>query len=393
MVGSAEVAKNVEPVADWDSLAKGPEMVAEEPVKDAEYYRKNPKKVSELASRLIDLRGGLDAPEGRMDVKLGILVDEAGFPTDWLELTKYLRENPSEIDRAYAECERLDGAEATVAESDSEEEPTATVEEKSKVAESKEVEDEEKDVWGSGSLVIPGFEKMSGEEAIDMLAVCQDGVVDHPTGISFSDKLASALKRCSPAARTMIEYNRSKRYIDRMKKANEERKKRLKEISPVLPWSKHAKEADTLRTLIASDEKHIELEESELGLIMATMPDNITEDDKRVIEKVRVIDEIDYQKLLERNVRDLARDIKRISGVIKKQEKWIADVNAGLIKEAPAVLASRKADVESDRKKVAELQKQIDAYLKDHPDFILDVDEAKKAAAKKIKARMAEAKA
>ena len=105
---NAEVAQDVKSTSDWDSLTKGPE-VSEEPTKDAEYYRNNPKEIPNLASRLLELRGGLDAPVGTWDENLKTNVDEAGLPTTCVALIKYIKANPDAIDRVVTECERLEG--------------------------------------------------------------------------------------------------------------------------------------------------------------------------------------------------------------------------------------------------------------------------------------------
>ena len=93
----------------WESLMNGPEEAAETPVEDAEYYKNHREKLGDLASRYIQLRGGLaHSKGGTWNAELRTKVDEDGLPVRWSDLTKYLRKNPDAVDTVFNALEFAD---------------------------------------------------------------------------------------------------------------------------------------------------------------------------------------------------------------------------------------------------------------------------------------------
>ena len=78
--------------------------------KDADYYREHPEEVADFAAGLIDLRGGADkVSEGATwDNEQHTHVDANGVPRDWAHLTKFLKENPDQLDRFVDEYKNLE---------------------------------------------------------------------------------------------------------------------------------------------------------------------------------------------------------------------------------------------------------------------------------------------
>ncbi len=89
--------------SEWDKLKKGPEESSESEgditAKDVEYFKENPKELSDLVAELIQLRGGDKAiKEGATwDKDMRAYVGDDGLPRDWAHLTGYLKNNPDAI--------------------------------------------------------------------------------------------------------------------------------------------------------------------------------------------------------------------------------------------------------------------------------------------------------
>lgn len=92
----------------WDELGRGPEDAAEQAAErseseitnnDVEYFKSNPKELSDLVAELVQLRGGSDAiKEGATwDKDKRAYVDANGVPRDWSHLVGYLKQNPDAI--------------------------------------------------------------------------------------------------------------------------------------------------------------------------------------------------------------------------------------------------------------------------------------------------------
>ena len=97
--------------AQWTEQDWPPFKAEEESgVKDADYYREHPEEVADFAAGLIDLRGGAEkVSEGATwDAEQHTHVDANGVPRDWAHLTKFLKENPDQIDRFVEEYKNLE---------------------------------------------------------------------------------------------------------------------------------------------------------------------------------------------------------------------------------------------------------------------------------------------
>ena len=392
---NAEVAQDVKSTSDWDSLTKGPE-VSEEPTKDAEYYRNNPKEIPNLASRLLELRGGLDAPVGTWDENLKTNVDEAGLPTTWVALIKYIKANPDAIDRVVTECERLEGGAGendagSIENGAAETEAVGddSVEGAMDVAESAETEDEESDGWSTDDLSIPDFKEMAPEEKIDMLSIYADGVVNNKKSISLSNNIAEALKECSPALRTEVEYRRLNERIADLNNSIKENRKRVKALGLVLPGTKKAKELASLKTVISSCEKELKLDESTLVIMERVRVGKLSDDDQRLFDKVKALDDKSYGLLMDANARSYSRDIRYFEKSIREQERWMKDPDTGEEKKDDGTFARRKSEIAKWQVEIEKTKKKIAAYQAEHPNFILDEHEAAAAAKKKILAERA----
>ena len=387
---NAEVAQDAKSTSDWDSLTKGPE-VSGEPTKDAEYYRNNPKEIPNLASRLLELRGGLDAPVGTWDENLKTNVDEAGFPTTWIALIKYIKANPDAIDRVVTECEQLENGAVEKNDELTESETSETevtgddgTEEVMDTTGSAEVEDEESDGWGTDNLVIPGFNEMSSEEKIDMLSIYADGAVNYQKSSSLTNSLAEVLKKCSPALRTEVEYRRQKERIADLDNSIKENRRRVKALGLVLPGTKKAKELASLKTVISSCEKELQLGNSTLTIMERMRADKLSDDDQRLFDKVKAFDDKSYGLLMDVSARSHLRDIRYFEKSIREQERWMTDPDTGEEKKHDGTFAKRKNEIAKWQVEIEKTKKKIAAYQAEHPNFILDEHKAAAAAKNKI---------
>ena len=69
-------------------------------IKDAEYYRSNPKEISQFVAKLIELRGGeASIKENAVwDKEQRAYVDSNGIPRDWAHLTHYLKDHTDQLE-------------------------------------------------------------------------------------------------------------------------------------------------------------------------------------------------------------------------------------------------------------------------------------------------------
>ena len=94
-------------ISGWEGIEKGPiesEVTEEQDEssiskEDVEYFKNNPKELSDLVADLVKLRGGADAiKEGATwNKEMRAYVGEDGLPRDWAHLTGYLKRNPDAI--------------------------------------------------------------------------------------------------------------------------------------------------------------------------------------------------------------------------------------------------------------------------------------------------------
>ncbi len=100
--------------AQWTDQEWPPFKEAEETedgvVKDGDYYRDHPDEIKDLASKLIELRGGEEGIQrgATWDAQQHAHVDVKGVPRDWAHLTAYMKENPDQIDHFVEEQQNLE---------------------------------------------------------------------------------------------------------------------------------------------------------------------------------------------------------------------------------------------------------------------------------------------
>jgi hypothetical protein len=399
---NAENARDAKAETEWDDLAKGPEEEAAEPAKDAEYYRNHLNEVSELAAKYIQTHGGVGAVKNATwNEGLRMKVDYNGLPVHWSELSRYLRKNPDEIDRVFDACEFADKvSEASV----EEDEPTVgedDVETKDELAEEvepaeSENEPEEEPVeeesveedgdWTADALDIDGFDGMDSSKKLDKIDENVGGILSFQRLSSAWDKMAKALEGCSESVKAKVKLLRARETFERDQKFLKERQDRLKAISPIMPWSKNADEAKTLKDVIESSKRSLSYQESQLSL-METMASggDMSEEDSKLVDKFRALDAKMDRLNADLHIREHTRDIKMRERWIADQKKFMDDDIANGGKDE-ASYAKRRDQIATWEGEIAGYKKRIEDYQKANPDFVLNPSAAKPAGAEQKKA-------
>lgn len=398
-----ESSPNIKQETGWDDLANGPAEIVDEPVKDAEYYRNNRNEISNLASEMVKLRGGVEAAIH------GPKVDENGIPTRWGDMCQYLRKHPDAIDLIVAERDRLTNGELEEPEEETEaEESVAEAAPKSNeealdeaLAEDgdEEAEDEtelplpdnivemskaekteesgDKDV-----MEIPGFATMTVDQKVAAIDSRVDTIQNFHKQSSAWDKLKDALSKASAGVQAKVNYLRAEQTLNRDKASLKEKQDELRSISPVMPWSKNAERAKTLKTVIESTKRSISYNESQLALKKTMMPDKLSDTEESLVSKFRALDAKMDRVNEDLHIREHKRDIKMRENWIRDQKKFMEDDMANGGKDA-ASFAKRHEQIAKWEEEIAGYKKRIEDYQKAHPDFVLNPDEKKPAAEEK----------
>ena len=394
---NAENARDVKAETGWDDLAKGPEEETAEPVKDAEYYRNHLNEVSELAAKYIQTHGGVGAVKNATwNEGLRMKVDYNGLPVHWSELSRYLRKNPDEIDRVFDACEFADKVseasaeeDGSVAEEDDAEAEDALVEETEPIEPEDEPEEEsaeEDGDWTADALDIDGFDGMDSNKKLDKIEENVGGILSFQRLSSAWDKMAKALEGCSESVKAKVKLLRARETFERDQKFLEERQNRLKAISPIMPWSKNADEAKTLKDVIDSSKRSLSYQESQLSLMEMMAPEGgMSEEDSKLVDKFRALDAKMDRINADLHIREHTRDIKMRERWIADQKKFMDDDIANGGKDE-ASYAKRRDQIAAWEGEIAGYKKRIEDYQKANPDFVLNPSAAKPAGAEQKKA-------
>ena len=156
-----------------------------------------------------------------------------------------------------------------------------------------------------------------------------------------------------------------------------------------MPGTKKAKELASLKTVISSCEKELKLDESTLVIMERVRVGKLSDDDQRLFDKVKALDDKSYGLLMDANARSYSRDIRYFEKSIREQERWMKDPDTGEEKKDDGTFARRKSEIAKWQVEIEKTKKKIAAYQAEHPNFILDEHEAAAAAKKKILAERA----
>ena len=379
---NAESARDVKVGTEWDDLAKGPEEEAAEPTKDAEYYRNHLNEVNELAAKYIQIHSSADTlKNATWNEELRAKVDYNGLPIRWSDLSRYLRKNPDEINRVYGACEFADKvSEANEASSEedepsvenaSEEATTESVEPETPETTEKAPESVEEGDWSADELNIDGFDAMAPSQKLDKIDGNVDGILSFHRLSSAWDKMTKALEGCSESVKAKVKLLRAREALDRDKAFLKERQDRLKAISPIMPWSKNADEAKTLRDTIDSSKRSLQFQESQVSLMETMAPDSLSEEDSKLVDKFRALDARMDRVNTDLHIREHTRDIKMREKWIADQKKFMDDDIADGGKDE-ASYAKRRKQIEQWENEIAGYKKRIEDYQKANPDFVLN---------------------
>jgi hypothetical protein len=400
---NAESSPNIKQETGWDDLAKGPAEVVDEPKKDAEYYRNNRSEISRLASEIIQLRGGVDA------VMRAPKVDKNGIPTSWSGLCMYMRKNPDAIETIVAERDSLlnkdsesleeDGIDKTneealdevLAESEDTEAEDAAVEDETElpvpdnISEMPKAEKTGVKPENDDSMEIAGFELMTTDQQLDEINNRVDTIYTFQKQSSAWDKMAQALKRASAGVQAKVGYLRSEFALNRDKASLKQHQDRLRSISPVMPWSKNAEEAKTLKSTIDSMKRSISYQESQLALKKTMMADKLSDEDEQLVSKFRALDARMDRVNEDLHIREHTRDIKMREQWIRYQEEYMAKDKETGGKEANT-FAKRYEQIAKWKQEIEGYKQRIADYQKAHPDFVLDLSKKVATATEQKKA-------
>ena len=369
----------------WESLMKGPEEVAEAPNEDAEYYKNHREKLGDLASRYIQLRGGLEHSKGgTWNAELRTKVDEDGLPVRWSDLTKYLRKNPDAVDTVFnalefadkvKEAEAADAANVGAAESaegvvteEAAEQPEEQVQE--------QVQAQEQAVEAP-AISYEDFNALPVDKKLDAVYASIDGIDSYPDQTNAWEKVEDTLRLCSGDVQSQVRYVRVEDGIKRDKALLKEKREKLKSISM---WTKQGRDQRAaLKMAIETMENSISRDEKRLELYAEMKPKTLSESDAKLVEKFRSIDTKMDRLNADLHVRDLKRkDIKMRLKWIGDQEKFMADdIKSGGRDEAS--YAKRREQIAAWKEEIAMRERDIAEYQKKHPDFVLEPSEKKVA--------------
>ena len=368
----------------WDDLAKGPEEVADtteqEQVKDVEYYKSHREALGDLASRFIQLRGGLEHSKGgTWNAELRTKVDEDGLPVRWSDLTKYLRKNPDAIDKVYNALEfsdKVKEAEAADASSEpvseSEQSVDAPVEAEPQKVEERVVSEAE-------------FDAMLPSQKLDVLDSKIDSIPTLQEQSEHWKKIDLVLKEASPDVQNEVKYAR---VWDSIKRDEASLARNQKELKSTSMFTKEGRERRAaLRVVIKSEITSIEYNKELLKLYKPDIKDGkkapepgktLSPDDRQLFDKFHKVDERMTRLNADLHVRLNTREIKQRKKWIADQERYMEnDIKSG--GRDRATYADRRATIAKLKSEIAGYEKELEDYQKEHPDFVLNPAEKKAA--------------
>lgn len=410
-----------ERITGWEEIEKGPDVLktvdAEEDESsisenDIEYFKKNPKELSDLVADLIKLRGGADAiKEGATwDKNMRAYVGADGLPRDWAHLTGYLKRNPDAIGQVLKEYNELQAADdeesdeeaalggveavpapaigavaevaPAVVEAVKEAEDVKGVEKETVTEASDEtvgedpVEQEEKAIDSVKAKDENESGKLSNSEAmsrIDELDGRIDDIKDFQDQSTIWETMRKTLDGCSDDVKAQVEYMRAEQSLKRSQDFLAQKKAELKKMPLfTFPWSKRRREKDSLKYIVDSTTKTLSRQSEKLDELAKNLPESISDDDKALVSKFRDLDARMDRSNSDLHVRGLSRDIKMRQSWIRDQEKSMQRSRSGERAINDPGEAARREAIQRWQDEIAELQAHIDEYSKKYPDFVMD---------------------
>lgn len=409
-------------ITGWEGIEKGPDVLEASDAEDdessisendIEYFKKNPKELSDLVAGLVKLRGGADAiKEGATwDKDMRAYVGADGLPRDWAHLTGYLKRNPDAIGQVLKEYNELQAADddegdaeaalggaeavpapavdaaAEVAPAEAEVteivedakviENKVTTETNNGVASEAPVEREEKVIDFVKAKEKTGSERLSNSEAIsriDELDGGIDGIKDFHDQSSVWEAMKRTLDGCDDGVKVQVEYMRAEQSLKKSQDFLAQKKAELGKMPLfTFPWSKRRREKDSLKYIIASTTKSLSYQSGKLDELAKNLPESISDDDKELVAKFRELDARMDRSNSDLHVRGLGRDIRM-------RQNWIRDQENSMRKSSQAGEktindpgeAARREAIQRWQDEIAELQAHIDDYSREHPDFVMD---------------------
>ena len=399
MVKTGETNTETTSATDWDSLTKAPEVTetTEEPVKDAEYYRSNRSAIPELSSRLVELRGGVDgAKKGQFSKELRMMVDENGIPVFWSDLTRFLRKNPSEIDRVLALCEQLEGGSESSSEEITEDavsnegvaqetgQATETAESNDLSAivsaeDREQISNDRGPEWHSGAFYINGYENMTTDERMDALDAGFDGITTFPEQTSHANALERIIGDTDSETQAAVKSMRAEDMVQFETQWIEAYKKQLEALMPIYPWSSKEKKdrAESLKGTIARAKKSLEYHQKEAELLGALAPEKPSSATRRFLDRLRAFNERSKVVNEALHIRNLPKYIRMREDWIQYDRAYVEQDKASGGKEKESY-AAREEKRNMWQREISEYQGLIDDFMRRHPNFILTPEKGKK---------------
>ncbi len=346
-------------------------------VKDADYYRQNPKEVSGMVARLIQMRGGVDGAEGIVwDDNLKARVDKNGLPVEWMRLTKFLRSNPDKLDIIVSEYNHLSGADTAV---QSEKKP----EEGDDIPEGEMRDDDVDEEATEGSE--GGEETANAKPSAEIIDFVGDRTkaqieeIDDRIGRVMNmqeqseiwKKIEDALSTCSDDVKAEMTYLRADEGLKNSKEYLQEYKDRLRRM-PVfaLPWSKHGQAKAALRQMIETSERSVNYQEDQVAKLKEKLPKVLSDKDNETVLEFRRLDGRMARLNDDLHTRELIKDINVRKRWIADQERMMGSDQSGQTLNSPSD-ATRRDAIKKWRNEISTYQKRIQDYRALHPDFEL----------------------
>lgn len=330
--------KNEQTKTEWDKLGEAENNkaaeVAEITSRDVNYFKEHPEDIGLVVQELINLRGGDESiqKDAKWDKNLHAYVGSDGMPRDWMHLTGYLKKNPDKIASVLEEYQSLLPTASEYADKTliNEERPKneprnedmhqftqdAVIEKAKAQQEAKEKaemverakaeiaanEDAEKERVLSELEGRDVGKKSYKSEAAKGLAHLLDlaGEKDaRPDNIfSIGNEM---LDGCSHIVQQAVDYNRSEKIVRRSESIVADCQDRLKQLPRfTFPWSKRHKEKKSLKTIMKTEQRHLEFSKDRLAQLRDFYPTNISDEDQEIIDLFSqlddTVDRLSYQQ-------------------------------------------------------------------------------------------------
>lgn len=394
-------------ITGWEGIEKGPDVLETTDVEtdepsilesDVEYFKNNPKELSDLVADLVELRGGADAiKEGATwDKNMRAYVGADGLPRDWGHLTGYLKRNPDAIGKVLEEYNELqaDSSQDAVAGG------AGAAPEAAAVAETIDAGD------STQGEAIAAAERATAGVAAEASGNAEPGVLDNSPAVELSGKTLSntdalsainkignridsiadsheqsmvweaiknTLDNCSDDVKAQVEYMRAEQTLRRDQDFLAQKKAELRKMPLfTFPWSKRHREKNNLKDIITSTTKSLKYQSGKVDELSKALPESVSDEDRELVSKFRELD-----ARMDRSNADLR--VRGFAKVIKMREKWIRNQEASIKRFESSTKAindpgeaARREAIQRWQGEIAELQAHIDEYSAQHPDFVMD---------------------